>query len=240
MTIQTVHEILAPEGLAMSNVGSISDTSIAGVISTGTHGSGIDYGCLATHVLALEIMLADGSRVRCSRSQNSDLFLASLCGLGATGLILNVTLEVERAFRLKEIRQVMHIDDVIRDIEQLAVAGEYVRMWWSPQTEQVSVMTADRTFEVRINYCYPQTRQFVIDVFLLLLPSAFTEPVVLVLGFSYCRNVGRAHHLPWDVDPHFSVVWQRPQIPHRNRTRDVCWSIRQDSQCRLRIFPLHH
>lgn len=149
MTIQTLNELLAPERLALSNVGSISDTSIAGVISTGTHGSGIDYGCLATLVLAIDIMLADGTRVRCSRSENPELFLASLCGLGATGLILRVTLQVEKAFKLKETRKVMHIDDVVRDIEQLAVAGEYVRLWWSPQTDQVSFMSADRTTEVR-------------------------------------------------------------------------------------------
>lgn len=148
ITLQTLHEILAPQGLALSNVGSISDTSIAGVISTGTHGSGMNYGCLSTHVLALEVILADGSRVRCSRSEKPDLFLSTLCGLGTTGLIIRVTLEVEGAFHLKEVRKVMHIDDVIRNIESISLSGEYVRAWWSPQTNLVSVMSSNRTVEV--------------------------------------------------------------------------------------------
>jgi L-gulonolactone oxidase len=150
MTLQALHENLAPQGFAMPNVGSISDTSIAGVISTGTHGSGMKYGCLSTHVLALEVVLADGSRVRCSRSERPDLFLSTLCGLGTTGLIIRVTLEIERAFQLKEVREVMHIDDVIRNIESISLSGEYVRAWWSPQTNSVSVMSSNRTIEVRL------------------------------------------------------------------------------------------
>jgi L-gulonolactone oxidase len=149
MTLQALHDILASEGLAMSNVGSISDTSIAGVVCTGTHGSGMNYGCLSTHVLALEVILADGSRVRCSRSEEPDLFLATLCGLGTTGLIIRVTLQIERAFCLKEVRKVVHIDDVIRNIESISLSGEYVRAWWSPQTNLVSVMSSHRTIEVR-------------------------------------------------------------------------------------------
>jgi len=149
MTLQTLHEILASQGLAMSNVGSISDTSIAGVISTGTHGSGINHGCLSTHVLALQVILADGSRMHCSRSENRELFLATLCGLGTTGLIIRVTLQIEHVFHLKEVRKVMHIDDVIGNIESISLSGEYVRVWWSPQTNLVSVMSANRTIEVR-------------------------------------------------------------------------------------------
>lgn len=236
MTLQTLHEILAAEGLAMSNVGSISDTSIAGVISTGTHGSGIKYGCLATHVLALEIMLADSSRVRCSRSENSDLFLASLCGLGATGLILRVTLQVERAFRLKETRQVLHIDDVIRDIERLAVSGEYVRLWWSPHTDQVSVMSANRTFEVCIVFrtlvSFPRSDAPIYP--------AFARSILMVLGCVDCGNFRGAATFHWDVDPVVRLVRERPQVTHRYRVGNICWSIRQNFKRRLRIHAIHY
>ncbi|KAF8305564.1 L-gulonolactone/D-arabinono-1,4-lactone oxidase [Clavulina sp. PMI_390] len=145
MTLMALNDLLDAEGLAMPNLGSISDTTIAGVISTGTHGTGIDYGCLATHVIALDVLLADGTRAHCSRSESEDLFLASLCGLGTTGLIMHVSIQVTKAFQLKEVRTVMHIDDVIRDVETLASDGEFVRLWWAPHIEQVAVTRANRT-----------------------------------------------------------------------------------------------
>jgi FAD/FMN-containing dehydrogenase len=148
MTLEALHPQLAAHGLAMSIVGSISDSTIAGVISTGTHGSGLHHGCIATYVLSLDILLANGSRIQCSKSDNPELFIASLCGLGTTGLILRVTLQVEKAFRLKEVRSSGHIDDVIEDIDRIAASGEFVRLWWSPQTSRVSVMQANRTLEV--------------------------------------------------------------------------------------------
>lgn len=148
ITLEALHPQLAARGLAMSIVGSISDSSIAGVISTATHGSGINHPCISSYVLALDVLLANGSRVRCSRNENAELFFASSCGLGATGLIMRVTLQVEKAFRLKEVRVGMHIDEVIQNLHSIARSGEFVRIWWSPQTMRACVMTANRTLEV--------------------------------------------------------------------------------------------
>lgn len=132
----------------MSNVGSISDQTLGGIISTSTHGSGVTYKVISSHVLALTLMLADGTRVRCSRQDRSDLFMASLCGLGSTGLILTAELEVEPAFRLKEVWKALEFDSVVNDLDNLASSGEHVRMWWYPQTQKVRVGAADRTREV--------------------------------------------------------------------------------------------
>lgn len=73
------------------------------------------------------------------------MFMATLCGLGTTGLITRVKWQVTKAFRLKEIREVRAIDNVIEDLDEWSRKGEYVRLWWSPQTNLVSVMYADRT-----------------------------------------------------------------------------------------------
>ena len=57
-------------GLAMTNLGDIDRQTLAGAISTGTHGTGARFGGLASQVVALELLLADGSLVRCSREEN--------------------------------------------------------------------------------------------------------------------------------------------------------------------------
>jgi L-gulonolactone oxidase len=136
-------------GLAMSNLGSISEQTLAGVITTATHGSGINYGVISTHVLALELLLANGDVVRCSRVERPNLFLASLCGLGSTGLLISVTLEVEPAFCLKEVCETIELDETIENLDDLAGSGQHVRMWWFPQTNKVRISASDRTREVR-------------------------------------------------------------------------------------------
>ncbi|KAI0656292.1 L-gulonolactone/D-arabinono-1,4-lactone oxidase [Cubamyces menziesii] len=149
VVLNDLHVLLARHGLAMRNLGSISDQTIGGVITTATHGSGMNWPVLSMHVLALVILLADGSRVRCSRQERPDLFLASICGIGATGLILEITLEVEPAFRLKEVQENHSFDEVVQNLDTIARSAEHVRLWWFPQADVVRVSTANRTSEPR-------------------------------------------------------------------------------------------
>src|SRR5688572_21832469 len=66
ISIKRLNEELARVGLAMSNLGDIAYQSIAGAISTATHGTGIRLGNLATFVTHLTLVCADGSTLRCS------------------------------------------------------------------------------------------------------------------------------------------------------------------------------
>jgi L-gulonolactone oxidase len=154
ITLHDLHEELDKYGLAMINVGSISDQTLAGVVTTATHGSGVDYGVLSTNVRALKLLLADGRVVVCSRTEDPDLFTATLCGLGATGIVLEVLLEVEPAFRLKEIQEPIAFDDMIRDLDRLNRSAQHVRFWWFPAVDKVICSTADRTYDVSASWIY--------------------------------------------------------------------------------------
>lgn len=150
MTLSALHTELAKHGLAMINLGSISDQTLGGVVTTATHGTGMHFKVISTHVLALTLLLADGSIVRCSRSERAELFNASLCGLGATGLMLDITLEVGPAFRLKERQESISFDEVVQNVDAIANSAEHVRLWWFPQAGTVRVSSASRTEEVRV------------------------------------------------------------------------------------------
>ncbi|KAI0651302.1 L-gulonolactone/D-arabinono-1,4-lactone oxidase [Trametes meyenii] len=147
--LSDLHVALAQHGLAMRNLGSISDQTLGGVVTTATHGTGMDFPVLSTYVCALVLLLADGSRVRCSREENHDLFMASICGIGSTGLILEVTLEVEPAFRLREVQETQSFDEVVQNLDSIARASQHVRLWWFPQADVVRVSSSDRTNEPR-------------------------------------------------------------------------------------------
>ncbi|KAF8155237.1 D-arabinono-1,4-lactone oxidase-domain-containing protein [Mycena galopus ATCC 62051] len=147
ITLMDLHVALAQHGLAMRNLGSISDQTLAGIVATPTHGSGVDFGVMSTHVLALTILTPDNTIVSCSPSESPDLFNATVCGLGATGLILTITLEVTKAFRLRDVQTVRPFGDVVRNLDELKREGEHVRLWWFPAVGTVRCMASSRTQE---------------------------------------------------------------------------------------------
>ena len=134
----------------MINVGSISDQTLAGIVTTATHGSGINYGVMSTNVQALKLLLADGRVTRCSKTEEPDLFNATLCGLGTTGILLEVLLDVEHAFRLKEVQEPLSFDAMIRGMDHLVRSAQHVRFWWFPAVDQVICSSADRTYDVSL------------------------------------------------------------------------------------------
>ena len=115
--ISDIHEALdaAQPRLAMCNVGSISEQTIAGLISTATHGTGILFPVVSSYVSQLTILcpLPQGTQhLTCSREQHPELFNATLCGLGSTGLITSVTLRVQDAFNLKQYSEELTFDSL--------------------------------------------------------------------------------------------------------------------------------
>ncbi|KAK2059398.1 L-gulonolactone/D-arabinono-1,4-lactone oxidase [Colletotrichum caudatum] len=136
-------------GLAMPNLGSINQQSIAGAISTGTHGSSLRHGLMSEDVVALKITLASGRTESCSRDENLPLFRAALLSLGALGVITEVTFRAVPAFSLRWTQTV----DADRRMLDAWAAGdlwtqsEFVRVWWFPYTRRAVVWRADKTDE---------------------------------------------------------------------------------------------
>ena len=148
MTLAKLHRHLDEHGLAMSNIGSISDQTVAGVTTVATHGTGFNFPVIPTYVLEILLLLADGTRVQCSREYNEDLFLATLCGFGTTGLVLEVKLKVEPAFRLRERQDVVPFLSMLPELDSVAQSGEHVRIWWFPSTDEAVLHTCDRVYQV--------------------------------------------------------------------------------------------
>ncbi|KAJ6476250.1 gulonolactone oxidase Lgo1 [Mycena sanguinolenta] len=147
ITLTDLHIALGEHGLAMRNLGSISDQTLAGIVTTATHGSGVSFGVMSTHVLGLTLLTPSNTIVSCSPHENRDLFEATVCGIGATGLILSIKLEVEKAFRLREVQTVRPFGDVVRDLDEMKHEGEHVRLWWFPSIGTVRCMVSSRTHE---------------------------------------------------------------------------------------------
>jgi len=90
-------QYLHAEGYALHNLGSLPHISVAGACATGTHGSGVTNGSLATAVRALTLVIADGGMVTLERGVDAD-FDGAVVALGLLGVVTDVTLDIEPTY----------------------------------------------------------------------------------------------------------------------------------------------
>jgi FAD/FMN-containing dehydrogenase len=144
-----LNTVLEEHGLAATILPDISEQSIAGTISTSTHGFGLNFGTFSAYVLSLTIALADGTVVTCSRMERPKLFLASLCGLRLTGVVLRVKLQCERKFSVRAVTDVKYnLRDFLKGFQSELESAEHVAMMWWPEEDAVTLKKGDRTNEV--------------------------------------------------------------------------------------------
>ena len=132
--LSKLNQALYENSLAMQNLGDIAYQTIAGAISTSTHGTGAKFTGIANQVVALRIVLADSSIVECSAYVNAQLFSCARVGLGALGLISTVTLKVVSAFNLAVIEEPMRVDDVLQNLDLHVDSNDHFEFFWVPHT----------------------------------------------------------------------------------------------------------
>ncbi len=96
-----VCQYLHENGFALHNLASLPHISIAGAVSTATHGSGVMNGNLSTGVSAIEFINAAGDVVTLSKQDEE--FYGAVVGLGALGIITKVTLDLLPTFNMHQV-----------------------------------------------------------------------------------------------------------------------------------------
>lgn len=134
ITLRTLSRELARRGLALENLGDIASQTVAGAISTGTHGTGLRFGILSTQVVAMRLVLGTGQVVECSAHQNPKLFRVARVGVGAFGLISTVTLRCVPAFRLHTVEEARRVDEVMAAWPELLAEHDHFELLWIPRT----------------------------------------------------------------------------------------------------------
>ncbi|MFM1967840.1 MAG: hypothetical protein RL590_697 [Actinomycetota bacterium] len=127
--------VLHEQGWALNNLASLPHISIAGSISTGTHGSGIKNQNLANQVLSFDLVTAEGElrHINCT----NPAFNALVVGLGLGGIVYQYELKIEPTFK---IRQVIYpeipLDVLQRSFDQImgtAYSVSYFTDWGNDQ-----------------------------------------------------------------------------------------------------------
>jgi L-gulonolactone oxidase len=145
--LSQLNDALEREGWAIPILGSVSAQSVAGVTATGTHGSSTRYGNLATLITAMRIVTADGSILQLDASDPR--LDAARVSLGAFGVVTEITLRIVPAFRLRETLTLLPWQEGLAQLDALAHAHEFFKVWWLPHTDQLACFACDRTEDSR-------------------------------------------------------------------------------------------
>ncbi|SFF80087.1 D-arabinono-1,4-lactone oxidase [Blastococcus tunisiensis] len=136
MSLHRLNAELAARGWALTNLGDIDRQTVSGALSTGTHGTGAGFGGLATQLRGFELVLADGSLLRCSATEHPDVFAAGRIGLGALGVLSTVTLQAEPAFALRAEEGPGRLPELIEGFAEFMASADHVEFYWFPHTDR--------------------------------------------------------------------------------------------------------
>jgi L-gulono-1,4-lactone dehydrogenase len=204
MRLEALNRELDARGLAMPSLGSISQQSVAGAVSTGTHGTGVGVGSLSA--LIERVVLVDGQgELRELGPEDGDLFQAARVGLGALGILVAVTLRVRPAFRLKEVATAYTFDEAVDQMEALSTSARHVKLWWLPHTERVVVYAWEPTDEPA-NWGPGATRMWAARQAADRVVNTRVFPVMLGLGRLFPGTVPAANRL---TQEHYLVAGER-------------------------------
>jgi L-gulonolactone oxidase len=149
IAIAALNAALAKHGLALENLGDIDVQSIAGAISTATHGTGARLRNIPSQVAELKLVLADGSTLVCSPTGvgDGDLQRAARVGLGALGVVAEVTLRCVPAFTLRGLDAPAPLADTLDRFDELAGANDHFEFFVFPHCDTALTRTNNRTDE---------------------------------------------------------------------------------------------
>jgi FAD-linked oxidoreductase len=136
--------LLEPYGLALPNLGDIDRQTIAGATSTGTHGTGLGFGGLATQIVALTLVAGDGSLLRVSGTENAELLPAARLGLGALGILVDLTIQCVPAFLLRAVEAAEPLDAVLDSWPDRSAGADHFEFYWFPHTGSALTKTNTR------------------------------------------------------------------------------------------------
>ena len=142
--LHALNGILDEHGRAMANLGDINVQSVAGAISTATHGTGARLGNLATQVVSLDLVIADGT-VR--TIDDGDELHSARVSLGALGVISAVTLKTVPAFRLRALDERRPLDETLTRLDEWADVNDHFEFWAFPHTDAALCRTNNRSEE---------------------------------------------------------------------------------------------
>jgi len=144
ITLHALSQALAEHGLAMPNLGDIDEQSIAGAISTATHGTGATLPNLSAQVRALRLVTAAGEVLELDGGED---LLAARVALGVLGIVTEVTLQTVPAFTLHGVDAPAPLAEVLDELEARVDGHRHFEFFVFPHADSALTRTNDAVDE---------------------------------------------------------------------------------------------
>ncbi len=171
--LQDLNAGLAERGLALPILGSITRQSIAGAIATGTHGSSLVHGNLASLVEGMRLITGTGEAL--DLSGDDERLDGARVHLGALGALTRLKLRVVPEFRLAQVIEGVPVGRVSSRLQEIGRSAEFVKVWWLPHTPLAYIYRYERTEEPSSRRPTPEAERWFEDRVMhgVVLPLAF-------------------------------------------------------------------
>ena len=142
ITLHALGEQLAAHGLALENQGDIDAQALAGALATATHGTGRAFGNLSSRVAAMRLVTGEGEVVELD---GGDELRAARVGLGALGVVTEVTLRCVPSYTLERVDEPLALRTVLDDLDALVDGHDHFEFWAFPYAERVMARRCSRS-----------------------------------------------------------------------------------------------
>ena len=119
---------LKEAGQALPNMADIDYQTLAGAISTSTHGTGVNHTSYSPHITGMRLVTASGEIMDLSAQSHPEVFHAAKVSLGALGVITRVRMQNRKAFRLREHMWLQKTEELLEDIPRLVRDNDHWEM----------------------------------------------------------------------------------------------------------------
>ncbi|MBC7750773.1 MAG: FAD-binding protein [Candidatus Saccharibacteria bacterium] len=139
--------LLDPINQALLNQGDIDEQSLAGAVSTGTHGTGTDLQCLSGFVEGFQLVTANGETLECNAAQNRVIFEAGRVALGSFGVLSEITMQNQPRYRLKEQIKLTPLKDILSHMDQWKTKHRHIECMVFVHASDAILKTLDLSTE---------------------------------------------------------------------------------------------
>eukprot|EP01080_Neovahlkampfia_damariscottae_P010787 gene10787-3404_t len=149
--LKDLNIVLEKHGLSLSNLGTITEQSIAGAIITGTHGTSslkngkIFHGPISSFITSFEMIDGEGNIHFASKDNNLELYNAGRISLGALGIITKVTIQCESFFRIETEKLIQSVPETISNFRNYLKDNDFVTLWYFPYADKFIVKLQKKT-----------------------------------------------------------------------------------------------
>ncbi|MED4583715.1 D-arabinono-1,4-lactone oxidase [Brevibacillus choshinensis] len=185
--LKDLGKLLYEHGYSQENLGDINAQSIAGAVSTGTHGTGIRFGSISTQVVGMTVVTAAGEVLECTEAQQPDLFRALQVSLGLLGILVRIRLRVVPTYRLRYRSVRMPLNECLASLDAFREDHRHFEFYAFPYSNTAQVKFMDETTELtNVNQTWSYVKKMVMEnaFFWLLSESCRLIP-------SLCKPVSR-------------------------------------------------